>query len=516
MFDASKERDLDVLREMVKELQVKVLFLEKDLLMSRHQSVSDEELCKKLSEELLLLKKRIYDSKSEKRKKWREWKQKIKEKMKRKRKLPHNTPDNAPCDTGEDLYLEEETVDHKLENEKTCPECGSEDLSPMQSAEESGEIDVLERRYIFKRHQRQKYSCKGCQKIITAPGGVKLTPGGEYSIGLASQIACDKYDDHIPLERQRKRMERFGINVDVKTLYGLTEHLYNRLECLNEMIRKDVLRGGWVHIDESPVTFFNPAKSRGYVWSMSNQRGAYYQFEATRSGEVAKEMLKGYEQGNVVTDGYSGYNFLDRMAGINHCFCWSHVRRKFLEAMQFDSQAEEVVDLIANLYEVEHEASNLDKLSQLRSEKSLLVVRKIDSWVSSMEGHFLNSTSMGKAINYYLKRKKGLHHFLSDKNAPMDNNMAERRQRCPVMGRKNYLFFRSVNGADVGTFFYSVIESCKTNGLLPDTYIREMAIKSVKGESIESPYDYSKRLNGEIGLKLKRELEGLKPRARSP
>ena len=99
MFDASKERDLDVLRGMVKELQVKVLFLEKDLLISRRQSVSDEELCKKLSEELLLLKKRIYDSKSEKRKKWREWKQKIKEKMKRKRKLPHNTPDNAPCDT---------------------------------------------------------------------------------------------------------------------------------------------------------------------------------------------------------------------------------------------------------------------------------------------------------------------------------------------------------------------------------------------------------------------------------
>ena len=50
-----------------------------------------------------------------------------------------------------------------------------------------------------------------------------------------------------------------------------------------------------------------------------------------------------------------------------------------------------------------------------------------------MDGHYLKSGPIGEAINYYLKRRKGLHHFLHDKYAPLDNNTAERRQRCPVI-----------------------------------------------------------------------------------
>ena len=71
----------------------------------------------------------------------------------------------------------------------------------------------------------------------------------------------------------------------------------------------------------------------------------------------------------------------------------------------------------------------------------------------------------------------------------------------------NFLHFKSINGADVGVFFYSVIESCKTNGLPPRAYINEMAHRVVNNEELESPYEYSKRLNDEIGSKLKSELE---------
>ncbi|PIR36895.1 MAG: hypothetical protein COV37_01030, partial [Bdellovibrio sp. CG11_big_fil_rev_8_21_14_0_20_39_38] len=217
--------------------------------------------------------------------------------------------------------------------------------------EESSEIDVNERKYIHRRHQRQKYSCKDCHNVVTAPGGVKLTPGGEYSIQMATQIVGDKFEDHIPLERQRKQMYRVGLNVEVKTLFGLTEHLYRRISSLNELIRQDILSEKWVNIDESPIDFYNPNKSKGYIWSMSNPRGAYYQFEPTRSGAVAQEMLRGYENGCVVTDGFSGYNFLKNQETIKHAFCWAHVRRKFFEAMNHDPKAEAVVDLIDQLYE---------------------------------------------------------------------------------------------------------------------------------------------------------------------
>ena len=159
----------------------------------------------------------------------------------------------------------------------------------------------------------------------------------------------------------------------------------------------------WVHLDESPFAFYNPKKARGYIWSMSNPGGACYQFEPTRSGKVAEEMLKGYTLGNVMTDGFPGYDFLDKKEQITHCFCWAHVRRKFFEAMSFDPISEKAVDWIDELYDVEHEADTLNDLIKLRQEKSSKVIKQIDQWIDSMDGHYLESSSIGKAINYYLK-----------------------------------------------------------------------------------------------------------------
>lgn len=502
MYDFDKENDKEVLREQLKFLQEEVIELRKIVLQQEEEKRRDEEILQKLSEELKNIRTRVFDSKQER-------KSKTQPKKKRKKALlPHNEPSNLPLDELE-VALDEESIKYSVESD-ICPHCGSDKFFEMKNCyEESSEIEVIERQYILKRHKRQKYSCKCCNKITTAKGGVKLTPGGEYSIQMATQIACDKYEDHIPLERQRKRMHREGIATEVKTLYGLTEHLYTRLYPLNEMIRQDVLSEKWVHIDESPMNFYNPKNSKGYIWSMSNPRGAYYQFEPTRSGSVAKEMLQGYDSGCVVTDGFSGYGFLDADKNIKHASCWAHVRRKFFEAMSHDDRAEIAVDLIDKLYDIEHLAENLKQLKQLRNDNSQEVVKLIDDWICSMDGHYLESSSMGKAINYYLNRKGGLHLFLGDENVPIDNNMAERRQRCPVMGRKNFLYFKSINGADVGAFFYSVIESCKSNGLNARAYINEMAHRSANGGELESPYHYAKKLSDKISSQIEEELKAL-------
>jgi transposase len=507
MYDPSKEKDKEVLQEYTRHLSDELIDARREIFQLKKQKAEDEQLQQKLTEELLNLRKRVFDSKQER-------KLSIPKKKRKSGKLPHNQSPNIPINEVP-ITLEEENIPYHIENQ-CCPHCGEFSLKEMNNCfEESSEIDVIERRYFLKRHQRQKYSCKSCHKVATAPGGVKLTPGGEYSIDLATQIASDKFEDHIPLERQRKQMKRAGLNVEVKTLFGLTEHLYRRLGPMNELIRKDVLSEKWVHIDESPIDFYNPQKSKGYIWSMSNPRGAYYQFEPTRSGAVAREMMKGFESGCIVTDGYSGYNFLDSQENIKHACCWAHVRRKFFEAMNHDPKAERMVDLIDNLYELEHQALNLAELKRIRQEKSSGIVEEIEHWIDSMDSRYLESSSIGKAIKYYLERRKGLHYFLTDELVPIDNNMAERRQRCPVMGRKNFVHFKSINGADVGAFFYSVIESCKSNGLNARTFINEMARRSARGEDLESPFNYAKRLNSEISSRLSQELSELLKKSES-
>lgn len=513
LYDFTKETDKDFLREASMMLQEEVLKLRIENIQLTFQQFQNEEIKSKLAGELLVLRRRIFDSKQEKKKKLKELK---KVKKKKNVNLLHNQNENKndlKSLDGKDIDLEVKEIEHPLESTK-CPECGEDHgLKELNGLfEESTEYDVNYTYYLLKRHKRKKYKCSKCSTMVTAPGGVKLTAGGKFSVQIAIKIACDKFQYHIPLERQREMMKRAGINISVKTLFSLTQHLYNVLYSLNEMNRQDVLIGDYACVDESPMPFYNPHKSSGYAWTMSNNIAAYYQFEPTRSQDVAREMLKGFK-GVVVTDGYESNHFLADNKDQIHAYCWSHTRRYFFDAMGEDDDAGTVVDYIDELYEIEHQAENFEDLKDLRKTKSSRVYSDIVGWMKENESHYLQSTNLtGKAIKYFYNQQEGLERFLTNEKIPLDNNTAERRQRCPVMGRKNYLAFRSINGADVGMFFYSIIESCKTNGLEPSAYLLEMAIRSLKAEKLETPYQYACRFKKQISEDLIAKLMEKVPR----
>ncbi|MBI2519584.1 MAG: IS66 family transposase [Bdellovibrio sp.] len=506
-YDFDKETDKDFLKEAGKMLQERVIHLELENLQLKLEKTQDEEIKTKLTGELLVLRRRVFDSKQEKKEKLKDLK---KEKRKNKANLLHNQNENKKdlegSNTGE-IELSVEEIEHDLSHSQ-CPHCSNTELNELKGLfEESTEYDVNATYYLLKRHKRKKYKCNHCQKIITAKGPEKLKAGAQFSVQMAVQIACDKFQYHLPLERQRIKMKNAGLEVSVKTLFSLTGHLYQLLLPLEELNKQDIFTGEYACMDESPLNFFNPQKSRGYAWTVSNHIGAYYQFEPTRSGDVAKEMIRGF-QGIVVTDGYGSYGFLGDQEGILHAYCWSHVRRYFFDAMGEDKRAGAVVDLIDRLYEIEHQAASYEDLKYLREKYSQAIYNDIEAWVNENEAHYLDSTLTGKAINYFYNQKDGLVHFLTNEKVPLDNNMAERRQRCPVMGKRNYLAFRSIDGADIGMFFYSIIESCKTNGLEPSAYLQEMALRSIRKEELETPYRYASRLKEEIGRKLIEQLSG--------
>lgn len=506
IYDFDKETDKEFLREAGKMLQEKVIKLEIENIQLKLQQEYDEEIKSKLTGELLVLRRRIFDSKQEKKKKLENLKKK---KKKKKTNLIHNKNENKgdlEDLNNKEINLEVKEIEHELKSDK-CPNCGVDHgLDELKNLfEESTEYDVNYTYYILKRHKRKKYKCSHCTKMVTAPGGIKLTSGSKFSIQMAIKIACDKFQYHLPLERQREKMKLAGVNVSVKTLFSLTQHLYSLLYPLNEMNRQDVLIGDYTCVDESPMSFYNPNKSSGYAWTMSNNIAAYYQFEPTRSQNIAREMLKGFK-GVVVTDAYESCHFLENNPDQTHVYCWSHTRRYFFDAMTEDDDAGVVVDYIDELYEVEHQANSFENLKHLRKTKSSEIFVKIEAWIDENEGHYLKSTLTGKAINYFYNQKEGLSHFLTNEKVPLDNNAAERRQRCPVMGRKNYLAFRSINGADVGMFFYSIIESCKTNGIDPAAYLLDMALRKLKLKELETPYQYACKLKQQVSKQLTKQL----------
>lgn len=365
--------------------------------------------------------------------------------------------------------------------------------------DDSVEVTLMER--IYKRivHKRKKYRflpSVGTDKeiIVTAPGPEKLLPGCTYSADFAVSVVMDKYADHIPLERQRRRMESAGLcGIEVKTLYNLCQATAVHLEGVAEGIRSEILSAPVaVHADETRWHIFGSTKDDdGYLWAISNQAGAYYQFEPTRSGKVIVEMLEGY-RGPVLSDGYIGYDRLKKVPGITVANCWAHARRKFIDIQEnYPKECDEILLLMDDLFAIERKARDWDDLKRLREEESRPKIDAIREWFSAHQAGYFPDSGLIRAIEYAEKRWTGLTAFLKDVRIPLSNNDVERAIRHGVMGRKNFYGSKTINGADAAMTLYTVIESCKRVELDPKRYIRYVIGENHHGRAPLTPLAYA-------------------------
>ncbi|EQB6624650.1 IS66 family transposase, partial [Escherichia coli] len=56
----------------------------------------------------------------------------------------------------------------------------------------------------------------------------------------------------------------------------------------------------------------------------------------------------------------------------------------------------------------------------------------------------------------------------------IDNNLCENALRVVALGRRNYMFFGSDGGGDSAAVMYSLIGSCKLNGIEPEAWMRHV------------------------------------------
>jgi hypothetical protein len=226
---------------------------------------------------------------------------------------------------------------------------------------------------------------------------------------------------------------------------------------------------------------------------------------------VAEEFLARYE-GYIQTDGYAGYNFLDTKAGVIHCGCWAHVRRKFNEVVKAGGdkykgkgKANHALSMIRDLYLIEREAKNRgfdeEQTYQLRQKESKPIVEKFEIWLKENAIKIPPKSLLGKAFNYTLNQWPRLVKFLDNGLVRMDNNLVENAIRPFVIGRKNWLFSVTPEGARASASFYSLIETAKTNGLEPSKYLRYLFEKFPYAKTSEDVFFLLPMNISEVDLK---------------
>uniref|UniRef100_UPI0035C739BA IS66 family transposase n=1 Tax=Serratia quinivorans TaxID=137545 RepID=UPI0035C739BA len=175
-------------------------------------------------------------------------------------------------------------------------------------------------------------------------------------------------------------------------------------------------------------------------------------------------------------DAYAGFNELYRNGQITEAACWAHARRKIHDVHVRTPSAltEEALKRIGELHAIEAEIRWMPAKRRLaeRQQKAKPRLKSLESWLREKVKTLSRHSELAKAFTYVLNQWPELAYYTGDGWAEADNNIAENALRMVSLGRKNYLFFGSDHGGERGALLYSLIGTCKLNGVEPESYLR--------------------------------------------
>ena len=383
-------------------------------------------------------------------------------------------------------------VVHDLSTEeKTCA-CGNE-LHKI-GEETSEHLDFIPAQVRVIQNVRCKYGCKACEETVRlAPLPPQPIPKSIATPGLLAHVLVSKYQDHLPLYRQSKMWERVGVDINKGTMSTWVLKCGSLLAPLVELLKQEIVTDDYVHADETTAQVLNEpgrkAQTNSYMWvymtGSKPRTSVVYEYQPTRGSEHPKAFLAGFK-GYCQSDAYQGYNAVTSREEVTSVGCWAHCKRKFNDVLKMSlekqglkqGKAFDAITVIGRLYDIERMAKdeNLtpDEIKALRLEKSKPLLDAFKKWIDAQVTLTAPKTPLGKAFRYASRQWGPLTQYLEDGRLDIDNNACERAIRPFAVGRKNWLFMGNVEGAKAAATVYSLIETCKANGVDAYSYLRHV------------------------------------------
>lgn len=374
------------------------------------------------------------------------------------------------------------------DEEKVCPICGT-------TMEKIGE-EYVRRELIFIpakceiiEYYSETYGCPECKKgsgdtekpvMVKSKVQSGLVGKGFASSSTVGWTMYQKYANGIPLYRQEKDWAQYGAPITRATLASwiiyCAEHYFMPVY---EYLHRELQKREFLMADETRVQVLKEPErtpeSQSFMWLYrSGEDGLpviiLYGYSPTRNGDNAAEFLKGF-QGYLETDGYQGYN---KVPGIKRCSCWSHIRRYFIDAipkgkqLDYSQPSVQGVRYCDKLFQLEDTinkqcAGDYKKRKLLRLEKEKPVLEAFWSWLDAQ--HPVRNSRMDKAVKYVQNRRETAETYLEDGRCSFTNNLSENAIRPFTVGRKNWLFNDTVNGANASSVVYTMVEMAKAHNL---------------------------------------------------
>jgi transposase len=351
--------------------------------------------------------------------------------------------------------------------------------------ERTFEVDVVPPKLFKREIVRPKYRHRLDRQRapLLAPAPARVVPGGFASAGLIAWALTAKYADHLPLYRQEKMLARWGAPISRQNLCDWAGAATALLEPLVKRMQQDLLAGGYVQVDETPVRCNDPdlkdgRTTQGWLWALSRPGGdAVFAWRLTRQHKEAEKILGDY-RGLLQSDGYEAYPaYVRAHPGVVWLGCWAHARRKFHEALtEAPARAGFVLGLIGQLYHYESAWRPLgpELRAARRQGHFSLTLALLKKTAQRLQALSLPRSLLGQACTYLLGHWAPLTAHLAHGRTQLDTNAVENAIRPSKLGAKNWLFIGHPDAGDRAAVLYSLIVSAQRRGLDPHAYLKDV------------------------------------------
>ncbi|MFA6817186.1 MAG: IS66 family transposase [Lentisphaeria bacterium] len=335
-------------------------------------------------------------------------------------------------------------------------------------------------------------------------------------VSMITWLLVNKYINYLPLYRQRKMLQSYGIDIAESTLNNWANHTAEVLQELWSELKKEIFKQDFINADDTPVDVLFPtdkskasrkkrhiAEGRLWCYRATSAKLVWFDFSQNWTNKSPLERLDKFT-GYVQSDGYSGYRNAAARSGFTPVGCWAHVRRKFIEANVTPNKiAQKYILWINILYRIEHKIAELSscgnypsgELLELRKKRAERVMKKL--FKSAKQEQLLPKTPLGRALTYVINQEKCLKNYVLDLRITPDNNAAERAIRPVTIARKNFLFVGSPDAGMNTAVIFSLAESCRANGVDFGEYLNTILpklSKNLSGRELQDllPHNFSK------------------------
>jgi transposase len=355
-----------------------------------------------------------------------------------------------------------------------CQRCGRP-FAALGGTEDSTilEVEVRAHRRVIRRHRyRPTCDCGVHPGVVTAPPAPRVIPKSILGVSVWVTVLLDKYLFYRPTYRLLTDLQTQGLDLALGTITDGLQRLVPLFEPVYEALAAHNRRQSFWHGDETRWLVFATVEGkvgfRWYLWVMHSAEVVVFVLAQGRAHDVPEEHLGPEATGIMVVDRYKAYQAMDQVKRglIVLAFCWAHVRRDFLTVARTwpdqEAWALSWVERIGVVYRLN------DERLAVRAEAAAFAVAdaQLRAAVTTLAAQ--GEAELAETLLHPARRKvleslgnhwTGLTVFVEHAEVPMDNNTAERVQRGPVVGRKNYYGSGAVWAGQLAAMLFSLMQT---------------------------------------------------------